>query len=266
MALAVASCATACSPGSTTCGAIRVQRLRRLHRAEPRARDRRVRSRAELRDSFGASNGVSATAHHPIRRRASSSRPASRVDGRLGASLAFFDLTRENLLTPDLTTPDPDDSIAVGEQSTEGIELDVSGEVADGLQVIGSYSYFAKRKVTKGDSGLEGNRLPNVPRHAGSVWVRYDVALPPLEGLSAGFGVFALGDRRGDADNTFVLPGYTRVDALAAYGFEVAGSRVTAQLNLRNLFDETYFQKRGHGIWGTLIPRLGAKRGVGSQR
>jgi hypothetical protein len=45
-------------------------------------------------------------------------------------------------------------------------------------------------------------------------------------GFSVGLGTFAAGQCQGDIDNTFLLPGYVRVDALAAYRWNVKKSRV----------------------------------------
>jgi hypothetical protein len=53
--------------------------------------------------------------------------------------------------------------------------------------------------------------------------------------------VFAVGEREGDEANTFQLPGYARVDLLAAYEWKLEKSRLTAQLNVENLLDKEYF-------------------------
>lgn len=64
----------------------------------------------------------------------------------------------------------------------------------------------------------------------------------PLRGLSLGAGVYLTGQRDGDNENTFELPGYGRMDAFAAYGWSVGGSRLTAQININNLLDKEYFK------------------------
>jgi iron complex outermembrane recepter protein len=62
-----------------------------------------------------------------------------------------------------------------------------------------------------------------------------------LRGLSLGTGVFLVGDREGNNANTFQIPGYARVDLLAAYEWKLGPSRLIAQLNVENLLDEEYF-------------------------
>ncbi len=62
-----------------------------------------------------------------------------------------------------------------------------------------------------------------------------------MRGLSLGTGVFLVGDREGNNANTFQIPGYARVDLLAAYEWKLEPSRLIAQLNVENLLDEEYF-------------------------
>lgn len=157
-------------------------------------------------------------------------------DGAFLASLAAFDLRKQRLLTADLSTPDPLDRIAVGEVRNRGIEVDVSGRVTEKLSLIGSYSY-SDAVTTKDDSGFQDKRYQGVPRHAGSIWVRYQAT----DALALGGGLFTEATRPGDLGNTFVLPGYGRVDAFVQYAFSVNDIRWTAQLNVNNIFDQRYF-------------------------
>lgn len=110
--------------------------------------------------------------------------------------------------------------------------------MTDALSLIATYA-FTDTEITKDTLGNEGNRLPPVPRHAGSLWAKYQV-LP--ERLEVGAGVFAVGQREGDNENTVQLPGYVRVDAFAAYHWKIGPSRLTAQINVNNLLDKEYFE------------------------
>ncbi len=67
-------------------------------------------------------------------------------------------------------------------------------------------------------------------------------------GLGFGAGLFAASQRQGDAPNTFQLPGYVRVDAAASYKLKLAGSSVTAQLNVHNLLDKEYYDGTAGGF------------------
>jgi len=55
-------------------------------------------------------------------------------------------------------------------------------------------------------------------------------------GLGAGIGLFFVGDRAGDLNNTYDVPSYIRTDAaIFYYRFKLA-------LNFKNLFDVDYFE------------------------
>ncbi|HRN81821.1 TonB-dependent siderophore receptor [Nitrosomonas europaea] len=213
--------------------------------------------------SFGANNGISAagTSFDPqIGEQFEVGIKSALFQEKLITTLTFYNLTKDNLLTPDLSTPDPLDRIAVGRQRSKGIELDISGQITHELSLIGSYAY-TDAKVVRDNSGLQGNLMPLAPKHAGSVWLRYDVKkFAPLNGLSFGLGVFAAGKREGDVQNTFQLPGYARLDAFAAYRMKLGPTRLTAQINARNILDKRYYESTDPD--SNVAPRLGVYPGA----
>ncbi|MBE7385498.1 MAG: TonB-dependent siderophore receptor [Leptolyngbya sp. SIO1E4] len=152
------------------------------------------------------------------------------LDGRLSATLAAYHLTRTNVLTPD--PADPTLSIQTGEQRSQGIELDVTGEILPGWNVILSYAY-TDAEVTEDNTFPEGNRLPNVPENQASLWTTYTIQEGDLEGLGFGLGLFYVGARQGDLNNSFELEDYLRTDAALYYRRD----RFNAAINFRNLFD-----------------------------
>ncbi|MBD6619068.1 TonB-dependent receptor [Komarekiella sp. 'clone 1'] len=156
------------------------------------------------------------------------------ITDRLAATLAFYDLTRSNLPTSDLDNPFR--SILVGEQRSRGIEFDISGEILRGWNVIAGYA-FTNAEITEDKDFPIGNQLNNVPKHALNLWTTYELQSGDLKGLGFGLGVFYYGDRQGDLENTFVLPGYTRTDASIFYKRD----NFRAALNIQNLFDVDYF-------------------------
>lgn len=188
-------------------------------------------------------------------------------DQRLLTTLAYYHLTRDNLLTPDLTTPDPNDSAAIGQQRSQGIELDIIGHLNDNLSIISSYA-FTDARITKDNrtlngvlNGYEGKRLNNVPEHSGSLWLKYDVnGFDAQEGWSVGLGGVLASKREGDVENTFQLPGYVRMDAFAAYKLKVGPTRVTTSFNIRNLLDKEYFESTDPNA--NVAPRFGVYPGA----
>ncbi|MBD9354414.1 TonB-dependent siderophore receptor [Methylomonas albis] len=220
-------------------------------------------------NSFGANNGVSSTgaAFAPqIGEQFEAGFKTEWFDKRLSTTVAYYHLSKENLLTPDLTTPDLNDSVAIGKQRSQGIELDVAGQLTEELSMIGNYAYTDARIIadnrTLNDqlNGYEGKRMPNVPEHAGSIWLKYDIKRNPLfRGLSFGIGAYAAGQREGDNENSFQLPGYVRLDAFTAYQWKVGDSKLTAQFNIRNLLDKTYYESTDPNL--NTSPRTGVYPG-----
>ncbi|MBN4006073.1 TonB-dependent siderophore receptor [Nostoc sp. LPT] len=155
------------------------------------------------------------------------------LSDRLSTTLAFYDLTRTNVLTTD-----PRNSllsIETGKQRSQGIELDLSGQILPGWNMIAGYAYTDAR--VEEDTTYPGKLLNNVPKHSFNFWTTYEIQSGSLQGLGLGLGFFFTGDRQGDLANTFELPSYFRTDAAIFYkreAFRVA-------LNFRNLFDVDYF-------------------------
>jgi iron complex outermembrane receptor protein len=158
------------------------------------------------------------------------------LDGNLIANLAVYDLTKENVAATD---PDnPDFAIPVGEISSEGIEFDLAGEILPGWNLIASYAY-TDAAVTQDTSFIPaGNRPDNVAENTASFWTTYRFQEGALEGFGFGIGVFSVGERFGDFENTFRLPSYVQTDAALFY----RSDNWQASLNFKNLFDEDYIR------------------------
>ena len=150
------------------------------------------------------------------------------------ANLAFYHLTRDNMLATDNNGL----SVPIGTQRSQGIELDISGQVTDQLSLIATYA-FTDARLTKGsDAGLAGSRVPGVSEHLASFWAKYDIT----HQFTVGTGVFMAGQREGDIGGSFQLPGYVRWDAMAAYKWEIGKSLLTAQVNVNNILDKEYYK------------------------
>ena len=155
------------------------------------------------------------------------------LDGRLSTNLAAYHLTRSNVTTTDLDNPQF--SIQTGEQRSQGVELDVSGEILPGWNIIASYAY-TNAEVTEDNDIPVGNRLPNVPEHQASLWTTYEIQDGDFQGLGFGLGLFYVGERQGDINNSFQVDDYLRTDAALYY----QRNRFNAAVNIRNLFDINY--------------------------
>jgi iron complex outermembrane recepter protein len=168
------------------------------------------------------------------------------LDGRLSATLAAYNITKTNVLTPD---PDPDLArqnfqVQVGEQQSRGIEFDLTGEILPGWNIVAAYA-FTDTKVTADNSipSIVGNQFVNIPQHQASLWTTYTIQKGYLQGLGFGLGLFYVGERQGDLANSFQVDGYLRTDAALYYRRD----RLNVAINVRNLFNIDYVSSVNFG-------------------
>ncbi|MEH1980894.1 MAG: TonB-dependent siderophore receptor [Nostoc sp.] len=156
------------------------------------------------------------------------------LENRLSATLAFYEITRQNLLTADPTNPLY--SIQTGEQKSRGIELDVTGQILPGWKVIGTYTY-TDAFVSQDNTIPVGNRLIGVPYNSASLWTTYELQSSNLKGLGFGLGLVYSGDYEVALPNTFTVPSYLRADAALFY----RRNKLRIGLNFNNVFNTQYY-------------------------
>ncbi|WP_045758490.1 TonB-dependent receptor [Xanthomonas albilineans] len=148
-------------------------------------------------------------------------------------SVALYDLRRRNVLQND---PLHDGySIAVGEQRSRGVELNAAADLGSGLSLFGGYAYTDAVVTDDGGQRISsvGQRLNNVPRHSGSLWLQY-AAHGAADGWSISGGARAEGEKSAYGHR---IPGYMVFDAGLAY----RQRHWHYALNLKNAFDHDYF-------------------------
>jgi len=169
------------------------------------------------------------------------------LEGRLGATIAAFHITKENVANPDPV--DPNYSITVGEVRSQGIDAQVSGKIGEQFELIAAYA-FIDAQVTKDQrAGYKGSRPGGVPRHSGSilgVWKFQD-------GMSVGASVNHVGQREFSTGiqapyKGSGLPSYTTLDLLGTWKIL---SNVTAGVNLNNTLNKKYYERSASHNWIT---------------
>jgi len=161
------------------------------------------------------------------------------LPGRITGNIALFDIQKRNVLVANSEGPVTIYS-AAGEVRSRGLEIDLSGQLSERWGLIGSYAY-TDAEVTE-DPTYQGKKLQNVARNSGSLSAVYDFgSLIGGDQLRVGAGARYVGERAGNAVNDFDLPGYTVADAFATYDTQLDGQKVKFQLNVKNLFDRTYY-------------------------
>ncbi|MEA5619312.1 TonB-dependent siderophore receptor [Cronbergia sp. UHCC 0137] len=161
---------------------------------------------------------------------------ANLLGDRLSTTLAFYNLERTNVAAQGLS--EPLSQIQIGKQRSQGIELDVAGEILPGWNLTASYAYTDTEITEDSRAEFDGKQLQNVPKNAFGLWSTYELQSGNLKGLGMGLGVFTQGERQGDLRNTFTLPSYWRTDASIFYRRD----KFRAAINIQNLLDENYYE------------------------
>ncbi len=157
-------------------------------------------------------------------------------DKKLLATLTYFNITKNNV-----AVTDPNNilfSIAVGQQQSQGVELDVAGELLPGWKVIGSYSYIDATVTDDTNAALIGNKLFGVPTDKLSLWTTYEIQTGNLKGLGFGIGFDYLSDRFGDLANTYKVG--DSIIGNAALFYQRGQYRFA--LNFKNISDAYYIE------------------------
>jgi iron complex outermembrane receptor protein len=191
-------------------------------------------------ENFGVTNGAT-TSNQPLApeeaRQWEGGVKLSLLEDRLTATAAYFDILKTNVRSP----VNASRSETTGAVRGSGAEFDIQGQITPEFKVIGSYAYTDSRIVSAVRGGDVGNHWYGVPRHAGSLWAVYEPQTEMLKGFAFGAGFVSRDHVAGDRANSFTLPGYTVVDLMSRYSFDYDQKKITLQLNVSNLLDETYY-------------------------
>ncbi|WP_042335441.1 TonB-dependent siderophore receptor [Bradyrhizobium sp. DOA9] len=162
------------------------------------------------------------------------------LDKRLSGTLAVYDIEKQNVLVSQLNTATGlNVYTAAGKVRSRGLEIDVTGRLSDNWSMIGSYGYTDARVIE--DPTYAGKQLQNVAMNTASLYLVYDFGTVLPGQLRLGGGARYVGDRPGDALNTFGLPSYVVADIFAIYETKHQALPVIYQLNVKNLFDTVYY-------------------------
>ncbi|KXU37821.1 hypothetical protein AXK12_01270 [Cephaloticoccus capnophilus] len=173
-------------------------------------------------------------------------------DGKLYATLAYFDILQENLYEQNFANyvqprPVPPLPPVLAERTSKGFEFELTWAPTKNFSLIGSYTDYESRD-------RDNQRYTNAPERMAAAWASYTFSeTGPLRGLSVGVGASYVGERPSDTigqytspppgftpariQPSFWLPSYTVVEASASYRFN---EHWKAQLVIKNLLDEDY--------------------------
>ncbi|NWH07153.1 MAG: TonB-dependent receptor [Alphaproteobacteria bacterium] len=159
---------------------------------------------------------------------------AAPIEGLTG-TLAIYEITRQNVRTPDPGNPFL--SVQAGEQQANGFEIDLIYEPLPALSILGTYAY-TDAEVTQDNSIPVGDRLTRVPEHSRRLAVRYRFQDEVMAGLELGAGLTYAGERELTLPNSASVDGFVLFDAQASYDLGPA----TLSLSIVNLTDALEYE------------------------
>lgn len=172
--------------------------------------------------------------------------------GSFGVTAAYFEIERQSAFT------DPATNIfaANGRQLNKGVELNVFGEPAAGLRLLGGVA-FIDASLTETVGGTLNGRTPSgVPDYQGVIYAEYD--LPPnlARGLTLTGRVLHSGSQHVNQTNTLEIPNWTRFDAGLRYAFKGYGGKpVVLRAEVENIQGKDYWQTAIDGLLSQSAPR-----------
>ncbi|TMP06171.1 TonB-dependent siderophore receptor [Pseudoalteromonas sp. S3178] len=170
-------------------------------------------------------------------------------DGALFGTVAVFKVEQDNMLVVD--DPTAFTYAAIGEAQSKGIEIDLTGELTDTLEIWASYAYVDATiensffDANFGYTVEAGASLLNVPEQQLSLQLVQSTDLYG-KAIKFGGGLLHVGKRNGFFGTDFELPSYTTARAFVNYDVTDAIG-ITAEVN--NLFDETYYTNSFADAW-----------------
>lgn len=163
-------------------------------------------------------------------------------DDMLNASLALFRLEQDNLSQPDgnkLTPTNFQAYTAVQGTTTQGVELELNGELASDWNVAGGYTYSVS-------TNADDQRIATqIPRHSVKLFTTYRLS-GALDKLTLGGG-FNWQSKTGFDLRYYTQESYAVANLMARYQVT---QNLSASVNINNLFDKEYFTTTSAGVYG----------------
>ena len=170
------------------------------------------------------------------------------ITNKLTANLAAYQITQKNMTDADpANTPSENFLILLGKTRSQGVELDLNGQITHSFRVTAAAAVM-KAWIVDGNSSLpSGNLLGNAPAATFNLFGVYSFD-GALTGLELGGGGYYASHVYSDSAHTMVMPETIQFDAMTAYRFN---KHWRMQVDVKNLADRhNYFAS-----WGGTIGR-----------
>ena len=159
------------------------------------------------------------------------------LEGKLHASIAYYDIKQNNILTYDDTVYGGAVDELMSEGGTErnkGLEIDVMGRILPNWMINAGYAYNDS-KVTDQKRGTYTK--DNAPKNTFNLWTRFDFNTGFFRNLGIGAGMNYSSSKISWQEPDLVLPSYAVVDGAVYYKLK----DMQLSLNVNNIFNKTYW-------------------------
>jgi len=156
--------------------------------------------------------------------------------GRLSSNITVYRIQNnrfaQSIVGEDGKIADPNMKEFSGKTASDGVELDITGELAKGLNLLAGYSYnFMRYLETSSTGSIEDIRLVGTTAHTANGTLFYTLQSGKLAGLKLGVSTFYTGKRNAGWNNSKVniaeginrlitVDPFTTVDFSAGYRFK----------------------------------------------
>lgn len=161
------------------------------------------------------------------------------ISGKLSGSVSYYDIAVTNSTRIEVIDGQ-NFTVQDGTQHSKGYEVEVIGNPATGVNIIAGYAHN-ENKYTKASAALEGKYVTFAPKDVANLWVSYAIPQGKVKGLGFGVGGNYVSDSWFEATNSFVLPGYTLLNASIFY--DQPKFRLSVKGN--NLLNKQYWNTNG---------------------
>ncbi len=165
--------------------------------------------------------------------------------GALHGTASVFHIKEENRAQSDPRFPNQAIYLSQGKAQSRGFELDLSGELLPGWDLFAGYTFTRAKNLDSSENAASAFSAI-APMHQFKAWTNYRLPETIDDRLSVGAGINAQTSMYNEFPSLggarLTQGGYATVDARIAYDVT---EKVTTALNVKNLFDRTYYQRVG---------------------
>ncbi len=152
------------------------------------------------------------------------------------ATVSLYSIAVENVAVNANDPGEPDLYVQRGKQRSNGVEVELNGNITDALSAHVSYAYN-KAKIIKTNIAEDiGKIIENAPSHSSNSWIKYAFKNNILKGFAVSIGHAQQSKRYTLADG-FTLQGFVILNA----GFQYRYKHFTIAANIENITGKKYW-------------------------